>query len=282
MYRALFERSLTATALLSALQTWAIQLCVMLIAGALFELLRSRRPSLGRTALLPGAVGYFRAVCAAYALAGGAIVVFVVIRMHSWSSVTATDLLQFLMDRGNFVFIGVLDDGALILFLLLAVRGGRLLEPARAPNPAARRFGLTVVLVCATLLTILAAQRLFNTIPSLRNAPSPVLAVQAPAGHPVGLEFVAWLLWVVVAVPVSEELCFRGILYSGYRSVAGWVPALFLQAAIFVALHVQSGQLATITVAALAFGLAYEATGSIRVPMVAHGLLNLCAVLRIA
>jgi membrane protease YdiL (CAAX protease family) len=279
MFRALFEWSLTAAGLASALQSWALQFCVVLAAGILFAILGRWTPYEKRD-VTPLWRGYLRSACIAYAATGILIIVFVLIRMHAWSQVASDDLLRFLMDRNNFVFIAVLDDGALLILVVLEMRRPEVSVFLRKAALPAVSAGRVIVLVGAAVIILSVAQRAFNYVPGLRNSPSAVQQVARAVPH--SFAFICWMIWLVLVVPVSEELYFRKLLYSTYKALTGRATGQGLQALFFVAMHVQSGQLASIAVAAIVFGLGYEVSGSILVPIVAHGLVNLLAVLRAA
>jgi membrane protease YdiL (CAAX protease family) len=280
MFRALFEWSVTAAGLASALQSWALQFCVVLTAGILFAIL-GRWTSYEKRGVIPPWRGYLRSACIAYAATGILIIVFVLIRMRAGSQeVAAGDLLRFLMDRNNFVFIAVLDDCALLLLVVLEMRRPEVAVFLRKAALPAVSAGRVIVLVCAAVIILSVAQWAFSYLSGLRNSPSLVRQVARAVPHSLG--FICWMMWLVLVVPISEELYFRKLLYSTYKALTGRATGQGLQALFFVAMHVQSGQLASIAVAAIVFGLGYEVSGSILVPIVAHGLVNLLAVLRAA
>ncbi len=113
-----------------------------------------------------------------------------------------------------------------------------------------------------------------------------------------------------LAVPIMEELLFRGLLQSflsnkisqilrcsdndgadDYRdleeyptssistslpSSARWA-AIFLSSLIFALLHPSPQQWPALTVLAICFGYAYERTGSLTIPIIMHSLFNLLA-----
>jgi membrane protease YdiL (CAAX protease family) len=89
----------------------------------------------------------------------------------------------------------------------------------------------------------------------------------------------------VVLAPIAEEMTFRAGLF---RYLRGRVPrwaALLVPALFFAALHVDHSTLkglvtvAPLTCLGITFSLAYERTGKISVPIVAHALFNLHTVL---
>lgn len=89
------------------------------------------------------------------------------------------------------------------------------------------------------------------------------------------------VLLIVVAAPVSEEVCFRGMLFGGLRERLPRLAAAFLSALVFGALHVTTGVSAVPPLIVFGFILAllYERTGSIVPGILLHMLNNSVALL---
>lgn len=85
--------------------------------------------------------------------------------------------------------------------------------------------------------------------------------------------FLLFLLGVVVA-PVSEELYFRGFLYPAMRARLGAPLAIIASAAIFGLLHFDLLRFVPLAVGGAGLAWLYERTGSLYVPMFAHGFWN--------
>jgi membrane protease YdiL (CAAX protease family) len=89
------------------------------------------------------------------------------------------------------------------------------------------------------------------------------------------------ILLIVFAASVSEEICFRGMLFGGLRERLPRFAAALLSAAVFGALHAVTGLSAVPPL--IAFGvvlaLLYEKTGSIVPGIVLHMLNNSAALL---
>lgn len=83
------------------------------------------------------------------------------------------------------------------------------------------------------------------------------------------------LLVACVIAPISEELVFRAGIYRFIRQKLGRTPALLISGACFGALHGNYNGFLPLAVLGMLFAVVYEATGSIRVTMIAHGLFNL-------
>jgi len=87
-------------------------------------------------------------------------------------------------------------------------------------------------------------------------------------------EVAAALFAGVIVAPAAEEFLFRGYLYGVIRRYLGPVAAVLLSSALFAAIHVNLLSLPALFVLAICFALAYEATGSLLVPMAMHALFN--------
>lgn len=96
-----------------------------------------------------------------------------------------------------------------------------------------------------------------------------------------------WLLWIalLVGAPLFEETFFRGFLFKGLASSRlGIAGAIVITAATWALIHLQyeAYEMAVIFVMGLLLGLARARTGSLFVPVAAHGLANLIATVETA
>jgi membrane protease YdiL (CAAX protease family) len=89
------------------------------------------------------------------------------------------------------------------------------------------------------------------------------------------------VLLIVVAAPISEEVCFRGFLFGGLRERFPRLVAALISGLIFGGLHATTGLSAVPILAAFGFILAllYEKTGSIVPGILLHMLNNSVALL---
>jgi hypothetical protein len=87
------------------------------------------------------------------------------------------------------------------------------------------------------------------------------------------------ILLIVVAAPVTEEICFRGMLFGGLREKLPRIAAALICGLIFGALHAITGISAVPPLIVFGFLLAllYERTGSIVPGMLLHMLNNIVA-----
>ncbi len=89
------------------------------------------------------------------------------------------------------------------------------------------------------------------------------------------------VLLIVFAASISEELCFRGMLFGGLRERWPMLAAAALSGLVFGALHALTGLTAVPPLIFFGFVLAllYEKTGSILPPIILHMLNNSVALL---
>jgi membrane protease YdiL (CAAX protease family) len=89
------------------------------------------------------------------------------------------------------------------------------------------------------------------------------------------------ILLIVIAAPVSEELCFRGMLFGGLRTRLPRLAAALISALIFGGLHALTGVSAVPPLIFFGFVLAllYERTGSIVPGILLHMLNNSVALI---
>jgi uncharacterized protein len=79
--------------------------------------------------------------------------------------------------------------------------------------------------------------------------------------------------------PLNEELLFRAGIYRFCRQKLGRNPALLISGGLFGAMHANWAGFLPLAVFGIILAMAYEATGDIRVSVVAHGLFNLHTIL---
>lgn len=109
-----------------------------------------------------------------------------------------------------------------------------------------------------------------------------VALVGEPEQEDIADSFGPWqlqVLLVVLAASISEEICFRGMLFAGIRERLPMWAAGLVSAAIFGGLHVFTGPTAVPPLIVFGFILCflYEKTGSIVPGIVLHMLNNAAA-----
>lgn len=90
---------------------------------------------------------------------------------------------------------------------------------------------------------------------------------------------VGMLVVACVLAPIMEELLFRAGLYRFCRQRLGRGAAMLISGLLFGAIHVNWAGFLPLSILGMLLALVYEATGSIRVPIVAHAFFNLNSIL---
>lgn len=91
----------------------------------------------------------------------------------------------------------------------------------------------------------------------------------------------ATVVSAVIVAPFVEEFVFRGYAYGVLRRFLGPWAGMVLTSLVFGAIHFNALGFPSLVVLALCLTLAYEATGSLLVPMVMHALFNLVNLIQI-
>jgi uncharacterized protein len=82
------------------------------------------------------------------------------------------------------------------------------------------------------------------------------------------------ILSTCILVPIAEELVFRGLIQGELRRAMPAIAAVIIQAVIFTLVHGNPIQMSYVLLPALIFGLIYEWTGSIYIPIGLHMIFN--------
>jgi len=163
--------------------------------------------------------------------------------------------------------------GFLIVPLVMAGRGGVALREAL------RRLGVRGFRVPQALKWMAAAIGAYLLLAVVYSVVfgEPEQEDIAEAFGPVPVQ----ILLIVIAASVSEEVCFRGMLFGGLRERLPSAAAALISAAVFGSLHALTGLSAVPPLIAFGFILAllYEKTGSIVPGIVLHMLNNSAALL---
>jgi membrane protease YdiL (CAAX protease family) len=181
------------------------------------------------------------------------------------------------------------DGGGLIGWLLFpAMRKNWYAgyEATSAPGPALPRrswakSGLAAAFTLVAVLPLLMVSNLGWTFVldklGLPEEPQNLIAIFADTKSPIVIT--AMLVVACVLAPIYEELLFRGGLYRFCREKMSRTAALLLSGCLFGLAHLNWASFLPLAILGMVLALAYEATGDIRVPIIAHGLFNLNTVL---
>jgi membrane protease YdiL (CAAX protease family) len=148
---------------------------------------------------------------------------------------------------------------------------------ARPPYlPPVRLFqaGIGTLLIALPIVTLVSlGWTAVLRVGGLSDEPQDLIAIFGGARSPLVIG--AMLSVACVVAPLNEELLFRGAIYRFCRQKIGRSAALLVSAGLFGASHVNLASFLPLAALGAVFALAYEATGDIRVPVIAHGLFNL-------
>lgn len=148
-------------------------------------------------------------------------------------------------------------------------------EPAAQPAwpvPFYQAVGTLLVALPILILFNLGWTLLLRAL-GLPEEPQDLIAIFANTKS--SLVLAGMLVVACVLAPLSEELMFRAGLYRFCRQRLGRPTALLINGVCFGALHGNWAGFLPLALLGVALSLAYEATGDIRVSVVAHALFNL-------
>ena len=188
-----------------------------------------------------------------------------------------------------FAYGAAVHGGALVGWLLFpAVRRRLYWEygalPPAPPATTSLPWSRVVLLAAGTLVMALPVLEAvsFGWTSLLRkiglpNEPQDLIAIFSNTRSP--LVIAGMFLVACVVAPLNEELIFRAGLFRFCRQKLGRNWALLISGCLFGALHGNWAGFLPLALLGAGLALAYEATGDIRVTVVAHGLFNLNTIL---
>ncbi len=171
--------------------------------------------------------------------------------------------------------------GMLLGVVVFLVRFDHSTRPAPLPAATPRlRAGLVTFLIVVPVITAVSLlwQGLLQGL-GVPADPQELIAIFTNTKSPWLIA--ALIVLATVIAPVTEELVFRGGLFRFMRTRLPRWAALLLPACLFAALHLNLASFVPLAALGIVFSLAYERTGSIAVPVIAHGLFNLHTILLI-
>lgn len=208
------------------------------------------------------------------------------------AAIAAVGVGKFLSLRGDEVT--VFNGAAAQLGLLGGVLAHRLAfrapPSAVAPPPppvgsVLRSGAATFLMALPVLIASAKAWEIFLRVCGLPTEKQDLIGMFANAKSPWLLT--SMILLAVAIAPLAEELVFRAGLFRYFRTRMPHAIAVVVPAIFFACLHVNwvtlqgLSSLVPLIVLACIFSLAYERTGHIGTPIVAHALFNLNTVILI-
>jgi membrane protease YdiL (CAAX protease family) len=175
---------------------------------------------------------------------------------------------------GNIGVQAMTAAGFLLVPIGLAIGHGAMAAGAVAARLGARRFGPLRALKWAGAAIV--AYLVFSAV-YVAVFGEPHQEDIAEGFGPVPVQ----VLLIVILAPISEEVCFRGMLYGGLRTKLPTVPAALVAGLVFGGLHALTGLSAVPPLIVFGFLLCllYEKTGSIVPGILLHMLNNSVALL---
>jgi membrane protease YdiL (CAAX protease family) len=147
-------------------------------------------------------------------------------------------------------------------------------SPAKVSWSQALRYGASGLLVALPVVSLVSMA--WNVVIQklhLPAEPQDVVAIFTATKSPWVI--LGMLLVACVLAPIYEELLFRAGLYRFCRQRFGRAAALVISGCCFGLLHGNWAGFVPLSILGMVLATAYEATGSIRVPIIIHGLFNL-------
>lgn len=92
-----------------------------------------------------------------------------------------------------------------------------------------------------------------------------------------GQNAVLLIIATVILGPLAEEIIFRGLVFSRMRLYLGLIPCMIISSVLFGLYHMNMVQFIYTTLVGLFLSYVYEKSGSLIVPVLAHGAMNLVA-----
>lgn len=159
------------------------------------------------------------------------------------------------------------------VLLLLKLRGHRV---GRLAGLEAMGFGRQMAWAVFFLAASLPLLDLLSRVSVALHGgePEPQAIVNFARGNRTPDEQLAVILFAVALAPVTEEFLFRGFLYPALKSFLGPFAGALLAAGLFGMIHMNAQAFLPLAALGLVMTLAYERTGSLLVPMLAHALFN--------
>jgi len=199
---------------------------------------------------------------------GGVLIITNLVGWYSMGSwwVEGRPLVKFVLVAG----VQFLATIGLVLLFTLGKKASREDLGLRAASP-----GDILIYGCGSgiilLLFMLAVSwPLSRLIPDI--SPQLYETMLRNAGH--GAAFVVLFFMGAVLAPISEELFYRAMIYPYLRGVLGPVWGILMAGLVFGLAHWDLWRTIPLAIGGVVLCYVYEKTGSIYVPMVAHGVWN--------
>ncbi|RYD40998.1 MAG: CPBP family intramembrane metalloprotease [Verrucomicrobiaceae bacterium] len=162
------------------------------------------------------------------------------------------------------------------LLVFLKARGVRILDVVRRTRISAPRaiWRAALMLICA-LPVVGVFSAISYLLPQDLRSEQEMVKLFGDVSTAGNLEMIVLVaITAVVVAPLCEEFIFRGYFYPVWKQYFGPVGSAVLAATLFALMHANLASLPGLFALAICFILAFEATGSLAVPMLMHALFN--------
>jgi membrane protease YdiL (CAAX protease family) len=270
----------------------AIATIIIVLAGAFllwhWELgpAARRTPQYSRVRQISASWYYFAAMCA-FVLLAGFLAQALFMQCHGWlypETPSSSGFVQMLAG-------GIFDAGAIaavlyarrFLFAIehlprLAVIAHAAPKPA-PPIPPAKAILAGIGVFCIARTVFIPVAFLWDQF--LKLARIDALdqdLIQVFRDEPSPARIATMTIIATIVAPVAEEMLFRGGLFGYIRTRAQRLSALLAVSFIFALVHLNLRSFPLLLVFSITLCIAYERTGRLTTPIIAHALLNLSTI----
>lgn len=141
--------------------------------------------------------------------------------------------------------------------------------------PVSRALATGLGLILAAFPLVLSASLLAQMILKKEAQEQELVTLFRQATQESNREGIGQILFAgAIIAPICEEFIFRGFFYVVFKRYLGAVASGLLTAVLFAAFHASLTAFPSLFVLALCFTIAFEATGSLVVPVTMHALFN--------
>jgi uncharacterized protein len=199
-----------------------------------------------------------------------AALVFSTVRLHAHRAPAAASANQILP---NAAFFLVLFVGIAAFLRSRGIRLARVLGLDRVTWP--RALATAIGLIIAAFPLVIAAGALMQNLLHGAATEQELVTLFRDVTRKADYQSIVKIFAAgVIVAPLSEEFLFRGYLYGVFKRYFGAPASAAFTAALFAIFHMNLASLPSLFVLAICFTIAYEATGTLLVPMSMHALFN--------
>ncbi len=240
----------------------------------------ARERNRGPKALAPWEIALTDFVTAGLFVAGTGLIIQIgsafALRSAVWPSVIADPELGMVLEGAMFQ-IGLLAGAGLAFATVCRRVAPPTTVVPRTEESVLRAGALTFLAAMPVVTAINLGWQGLLSLANVEAPPQDLVFLMVDAESP--LTRAVLIGFAVVVAPLAEEIVFRAGLFRFLRTRVPRAVAYLAPAVIFGALHGSLAAFVPLTALALVFAYAYERSGRIAVPIIAHSLFNLNTVI---